>query len=232
MKKQATTLLSAVSMIATSALLTTNVLAEDAALSTDNQKFSYGIGLQIGQSIARQNVQVDQDALILAIQDALNGKEPRVALDELKRVMEAEEKKIAAKQTASSDKNLEIGQAFMVENKKLDGIKTTASGLQYRVITAGSGASPKTTDTVTVHYRGTLIDGNEFDSSYKREQPATFPLNGVIKGWQEALPMMKQGGKWEIFVPSELAYGPKGAGGAIGPNETLIFEIELLKIGK
>ena len=232
MKKQVITLASAVSMIATSALLTTNTLAEEAPLSTDNQKFSYGVGMQIGQSISRQKVKVDQDALILAIKDALEGKEPRVPLDELQRVMEAEEKKIAAQQTASSDKNLEIGKAFLAENKKLDGVKTTDSGLQYRVITAGSGVNPKTTDTVTVHYRGTLIDGQEFDSSYKREQPATFPLNGVIKGWQEALPMMKEGGKWEIFVPSDLAYGPKGAGGAIGPNETLIFEIELLKIGK
>ena len=232
MRKQVITVVSAVSMIATSALLTTNVFAEEAALTTDNQKFSYGVGMQIGQSISRQNVKVDQDALILAIKDALEGKEPRVPLDELQRVMEAEEKKIAAQQTASSDKNQEIGKAFLAENKKLDGIKTTASGLQYRVITAGSGASPKTSDTVTVHYRGTLIDGHEFDSSYKREQPATFPLKGVIKGWQEALPMMKQGGKWEIFVPSDLAYGPKGAGGAIGPNETLIFEIELLKVGE
>ncbi len=232
MRKQVITLVSAVSMIATSSLLTTSVFAEEAALTTDNQKFSYGVGMQIGQSISRQNVKVDQDALILAIKDALEGKEPRVPLDELQRVMEAEEKKIVAQQTASSDKNQEIGKAFLAENKKLDGIKTTGSGLQYRVITAGSGASPKTSDTVTVHYRGTLIDGHEFDSSYKREQPATFPLKGVIKGWQEALPMMKQGGKWEIFVPSELAYGPKGAGGAIGPNETLIFEIELLKIGE
>ena len=232
MKKQIITALSVVSITLACTLLTTHVSAEETALSTDNQKFSYGVGMQIGQSIARQNVKVDQDALILAIKDALGGKEPRVPLEELQRVMEAEEKKIQEQQTASSDKNLEIGKAFMEENKKLDGVKTTESGLQYRVIKAGSGANPKTTDTVTVHYRGTLIDGNEFDSSYKREQPATFPLNGVIKGWQEALPMMKEGGKWELFVPSELAYGPKGAGGAIGPNETLIFEIELMKVGK
>jgi len=232
MKKQVISAISAVSITAAGALFSTNSLAEDATLSTDNQKFSYGVGMQIGQSIARQNVKVDQDALLLAIKDALEGKEPRVPLDELQRVMQAEEKKIQEQQAASSGKNLEIGQAFLAENKKLDGIKTTTSGLQYREITAGSGASPKVEDTVTVHYRGTLIDGTEFDSSYKREQPATFPLNGVIKGWQEALPMMKQGGKWEIFVPSELAYGPKGAGGSIGPNETLIFEIELLKVGE
>lgn len=206
--------------------------AEDAAISTDTQKFSYGIGLQIGQSLSRQNVSVDQDAMFLAIKDALEGKEPRVSLEELQKVMAAEEQKIQQQQNAAGDKNLEVGKAFLEENKKRDGITTTNSGLQYRIITEGSGAKPQVTDTVTVHYRGTLIDGEEFDSSYKRGEPATFPLNGVIKGWQEALPLIKEGGKWEIFVPSELAYGPKGAGASIGPNETLIFEIELLNIGQ
>ena len=229
MKKQ---IIFASSIVAGSLLFTSIATAEDAALSTDNQKFSYGVGMQIGQSLARQNVKMDQDALILAIKDALAGKEPRVPVEELQRVMAAEEKKIQQQQTVSAEKNLQVGNAFLEENKKLDGIKTTDSGLQYRVIKAGSGANPTTADTVTVHYRGTLIDGEEFDSSYKREQPATFPLNGVIKGWQEALPMMKEGGKWEVFVPSSLAYGAKGAGGSIGPNETLIFEIELLNIKK
>lgn len=229
MKKQIIMTTAAVSMTLGGLLFTPNSIAED-GLESDNQKFSYGIGLQIGQSIARQNVDVDQDALIMALKDALNGKEPRISLEELQRVMAAEEQKIQKKQKVSSDKNKNIGDAFLAENKKLDGIKTTASGLQYRVIKAGTGASPSPSDTVSVHYRGTLIDGHEFDSSYKREQPATFPVNGVVKGWQEALPMMKEGGKWEIFVPSELAYGEKGAGAAIGPNETLIFEIELLSI--
>lgn len=183
-------------------------------------------------SIARQNVDIDQEALIMALKDALNGKEPRISLEELQRVMAAEEKKVQNKQVAIADKNLEIGKAFLEDNKKMDGIKTTDSGLQYRVITAGTGANPSATDTVKVHYRGTLIDGQEFDSSYNRGEPATFPVNGVIKGWQETLPMMKEGGKWEIFVPSELAYGDQGAGGSIGPNETLIFEIELLSIEK
>lgn len=230
MKKQIIMATAAVSMTVGGLFFTSNSVAEDAALETDNQKFSYGIGLQIGQSIARQNVEIDQEALFLALKDALNGKEPRVPLEELQRVMTAEEKKIQEKQTAIADKNLQIGKAFLAENKKLDGIKTTASGLQYRIIKAGTGASPTASDTVSVHYRGTLIDGHEFDSSYSRKQPATFPVNGVVKGWQEALPMMKEGDKWEIFVPSDLAYGPQGAGGAIGPNETLIFEIELLSI--
>lgn len=219
--------------VATATLfLNSNATAEEVKLSTDNQKFSYGVGLQIGQSIARQNVKVDQDALLLAIKDALNGQEPRVSLEELQRVMEVEEKKIQQQQAATADKNLQVGKAFLAENKKRDGVKTTASGLQYRVINEGKGAKPKTSDTVSVHYTGTLIDGREFDSSHRRNEPATFPINGVIQGWQEALPMMAEGSKWEIFVPSDLAYGPKGAGGTIGPNETLIFEIELLSINK
>ncbi len=232
MKKQLITAVSIVSVVAGSTFLSTRVLAEDASLSTDKQKFSYGIGLQIGQSLSQQPFEVDHDALILAIKDALAGKESRVSLKELQRVMAAEEKKLNEKQTAAADDNLKIGKAFLEDNKKKNGIKTTASGLQYRVIKEGSGESPTLDDTVTVNYRGTLLDGTEFDSSYKRGQPATFPLKGVIKGWQEALPMMKKGAKWEIFVPSELAYGPRGAGGSIGPNETLIFEIELLDIKK
>ncbi|MFK8066958.1 MAG: FKBP-type peptidyl-prolyl cis-trans isomerase [Gammaproteobacteria bacterium] len=220
------------SFITGSFLLSSVAIAEDAELNTDKQKFSYGIGLQIGQSIAAQNVEVDQDALIMALKDALSGQEPRVSLEELQKVMTQEEKKMQQKQIAAADKNKQIGQAFLAENKKLDGVKTTASGLQYRIIKAGSGAKPSVSDSVTVHYRGTLIDGHEFDSSYKREQPATFNVNGVVKGWQEALPMMKEGGKWEVFIPSELAYGSKGAGAAIGPDETLIFEIELLSVNK
>lgn len=225
-------LILATAVAAATLFLNSNATAEEVKLSTDNQKFSYGVGLQIGQSIARQNVKVDQDALLLAIKDALNGQEPRVSLEELQRVMEVEEKKIQQQQAATADKNLQVGKAFLAENKKRDGVKTTASGLQYRVISPGKGAKPKTSDTVSVHYKGTLIDGREFDSSHRRNEPATFPINGVIQGWQEALPMMAEGSKWEIFVPSDLAYGAKGAGGTIGPNETLIFEIELLSINK
>lgn len=225
-------LILATSVAAATLFLNSTATAEEVDLSTDNQKFSYGVGLQIGQSISRQNVKVDQDALLLAIKDALNGQEPRISLEELQRVMEVEEKKIQQQQAAAADKNLQLGQAFLAENKKRDGIKTTASGLQYRVINEGKGAKPKTSDTVSVHYKGTLIDGREFDSSHRRNEPATFPVNGVIQGWKEALPMMAEGSKWEIFVPSDLAYGAKGAGGAIGPNETLIFEIELLNINK
>jgi FKBP-type peptidyl-prolyl cis-trans isomerase FklB len=221
------------SSILASVLLTpVSAIAEDPQIQTDKQKFSYGIGLQIGQGLKNQKLDIDQRALELAIRDALAGSEPRISIEELRAVMAKEEQKMTTAKDVTAKKNLEVGKAFLAENAKLDGVKTTDSGLQYRVIKAGTGPSPKLTDTVTVHYKGTLIDGTEFDSSYSRNQPATFPLKGVVKGWQEALPMMKEGGKWEIFVPSTIAYGDKGAGGAIGPNETLIFEIELLNIQK
>jgi len=125
---------------------------------------------------------------------------------------------------------LEKGQQFLQENAKKDGVKTTASGLQYEVLTEGTGKSPKATDTVLVHYKGTLLDGTEFDSSYKRGEPIEFPLNQVIKGWTEGVQLMKEGGKYRFFIPSTLAYGSRGAGGAIGPDETLIFDVELLKV--
>ena len=131
-----------------------------------------------------------------------------------------------------AEKNKKAGEEFLAANKVKEGIVTTESGLQYRVINEGSGPKPTETDNVTVHYKGTLIDGEEFDSSYKRNQPATFPVNGVIKGWTEALQLMSKGSKWELFIPSEIAYGPNGAGGAIGPNEVLIFEVELIDINK
>ena len=136
--------------------------------------------------------------------------------------------KAAAASKEAGEKNTKEGEKFLAENKTKPGVKTTASGLQYLVEKEGSGAAPKETDTVTVNYRGTLIDGTEFDSSYKRGEPATFPVNRVIKGWTEALQLMKPGGKYKLFIPANLAYGPSGAGGDIGPNATLIFEVELM----
>jgi FKBP-type peptidyl-prolyl cis-trans isomerase FklB len=128
----------------------------------------------------------------------------------------------------AAEKNKKDGAAFLAENKKKEGVVTLPSGLQYKIITQGTGNTPKATDTVTVNYRGSLVDGTEFDSSYKRGQPATFPVNGVIKGWTEALQLMKEGAKWQLFIPSDLAYGEKGAGNVIGPNATLIFDVELI----
>jgi len=129
-----------------------------------------------------------------------------------------------------SEKQKQRGEAFLAENKKKEGVKTLPSGLQYKVVKAGSGKKPKLDDTVTVQYRGTLIDGTEFDSSFRRGQPATFPVSGVIPGWTEALPLMEEGAKWQLFIPPKLAYGERGAGGLIGPNATLIFEVELISI--
>jgi len=137
---------------------------------------------------------------------------------------------LAVTTSAMSQSSLEKGQTFLAENAKKDGVKTTASGLQYEVLTPGTGKSPKATDVVQVNYRGTTIDGKEFDSSYKRGEPIEFPLNGVIPGWTEGVQLMKEGAKYRFFIPSNLAYGASGAGSAIGPNETLIFDVELLKV--
>jgi FKBP-type peptidyl-prolyl cis-trans isomerase FklB len=203
-------------------------------LKTDKDKVSYSIGLDIGTNFKRQSVDLDAKALAAGIADGLSGGKPLLAEDEVRKVLAEFRQQMGAKaqQVAQqlAEKNQKAGEAFLAENKKKKGVITLPSGLQYRVITAGTGKIPKATDTVTTHYRGTLIDGTEFDSSYKRGEPASFPVNGVIKGWTEALQLMKVGSKWQLFIPSNLAYGPQGAGQVIGPNATLIFEIELLAI--
>ena len=203
-------------------------------LKTDKDKVSYSIGLDIGTNFKRQSVDLDQKALAAGIADGMSGGKPLLTEDEVRKVLAQFQQQMAAKaqQMAQqlADKNLKEGEVFLAENKKKKGVVTLPSGLQYRVITAGTGKIPKATDTVTTHYRGTLIDGTEFDSSYKRGEPASFPVNGVVKGWTEALQLMKVGSKWQLVIPSNLAYGPQGAGQAIGPNATLIFEIELLSI--
>lgn len=203
-------------------------------LKTDKDKVSYSIGLDIGTNFKRQSVDLDQKALAAGIADGLSGGKPLLTEDEVRTVLAQFQQQMAAKAQAMAqqlaDKNQKEGEAFLAENKKKKGVITLPSGLQYRVITAGTGKIPKATDTVTTHYRGTLIDGTEFDSSYKRGEPASFPVNGVVKGWTEALQLMKVGSKWQLVIPSNLAYGPQGAGQVIGPNATLIFEIELLSI--
>src|SRR5256885_11508164 len=195
-------------------------------LKDQKDKVSYSIGLNIGFNLNRQNVQINPDVLAAGIKDAIAGK-PQLTTDQIKEIMATFEKDMEQKQKAAGEKNASEGAKFLDENKKKDGVKTTASGLQYKVIKDGTGAQPKATDTVTVNYRGTLINGTEFDSSYKRGQPATFPVNGVIKGWTEALQLMKQGSKYQLFIPSTLAYGERAMGPDIGPNSTLIFEVEL-----
>src|SRR6266566_2527548 len=196
-------------------------------LKDQKDKISYSIGLNIGFNLSRQNVQINPDVVSAGIKDAIAGK-PQLTTDQVKEVMATFEKDMEQKQKAAGDKNASEGAKFLEENKKKEGVKATASGLQYKVIKDGTGAQPKATDTVTVNYRGTLINGAEFDSSYKRGQPATFPVNGVIKGWTEGLQLMKVGSKYQFFIPPNLAYGERAVSPELSPNSTLIFEVELL----
>ena len=193
-------------------------------------KVSYGVGLNVGANFKKQGQELNPDALLAGVKDALSGKTPALNENELKETMEAWSKQMEDKQKVVGEKNAADATKFLAENKKKNGVKTTASGLQYKVMKEGAGAQPKETDTVTVNYRGTLINGAEFDSSYKRGQPATFPVNGVIKGWTEALQLMKTGSKYQLFIPADLAYGARAVGPDITPNSALIFEVELLEV--
>jgi len=212
----------------------------DIKLESQEQKVSYIIAEDMANRLKSQEVALDPKIVAMALNDVASGRESRLSEEEKQEVikvfqesMQAKQKELMAKQEAefkaSADKNLEEGKKFLEENAKKEGVQTTDSGLQYKVITEGSGASPTESSVVEVDYKGTLIDGTEFDSSYKNGQPVQFPVNGVIKGWTEALQLMKEGAKWELYIPSDLAYGPGGAGGLIGPNSTLIFEVELHK---
>jgi FKBP-type peptidyl-prolyl cis-trans isomerase len=216
-------------------LLVSSVPAQDKPdLTNPKQKTSYAIGLDIATSLKRQELDVDAKALTAGIADGFAGK-PALTEDEQKAVIMDLQKSAMAraeeKQKAGAEKNLKAGEDFLAANAKKDGVKTTASGLQYKVIKAGTGASPKPTDTVKVHYTGKLVDGTVFDSSVERGTPATFPVKGVIPGWTEALQLMKVGDKWKLFIPAKLAYGEQGPD-PIGPNSVLIFEVELLGIEK
>jgi FKBP-type peptidyl-prolyl cis-trans isomerase FklB len=210
-------------------LLAAPALAADKPKS-DKERFSYAVGWQIGQNMKQQGTEVDAKTLAQGLQDAQSGAQPRLTNDEMQVAVQAQQQRQVAQRETLAKKNLETGKAFLADNKKKAGVVATASGLQYKVLKAGKGKQPKATDTVEVHYRGTLLNGTEFDSSYQRNQTATFPIHGVIKGWQEALPLMKEGAKWQVWIPADLAYGERGAGRAIGPNETLVFEIELLAV--
>ena len=195
-------------------------------LKDQKDKVSYSIGMQIGFNLGRQKVDVNPDILAAGIKDAISGK-PLLTTEQVKDIMSQFEKDMEQKQKQAGEKNKTDGEKFLEDNKKKAGVKTTASGLQYKVEKEGTGPQPKPTDMVTVNYRGTLIDGTEFDSSYKRNQPATFPVNGVIKGWTEALQLMKKGAKYQLFIPASLAYGERAMGPDIGANSTLIFDVEL-----
>ena len=203
-------------------------------LKTLQQKASYSYGVDVATRLKQQGIELDVNALNRGIADAYNGTE--LALDEEARIQAKTDfqndlrETLIRQQAEIAEKNLAAGKAFLEENAKKPGVITTESGLQYKVITSGDGKQPKESDTVTTHYRGTLIDGREFDSSYKRDQPASFPVKGVIKGWTEALQLMHVGDKWQLFIPSDLAYGASQRSELIQPNSTLIFEIELLDV--
>jgi FKBP-type peptidyl-prolyl cis-trans isomerase len=203
-------------------------------LTTKAQKTSYCLGLDVGMSMKRLPVELDTDALLAGMFDMLQDRPPKVSREEFSRLMEELQKTLKSKQEAVAKEaganNKAVGAAYLAENAKKDGVMVTASGLQVEIIEAGNGVKPKATDTVRVHYRGTLLNGQEFDSSYSRNEPAEFPLNRVIAGWTEGLQLLKVGGKARLTIPPELAYGEQGAAPAIGPNSTLVFEVELLAV--
>lgn len=198
-------------------------------LDTDMQKASYAIGQQIGQNLKAQNIDADADVLGASIKEAMKGDKSRMKPEEMQQAMMKLQEAVIAKQKEAGEKNKKTGQEFLDKNKTQAGVKTTASGLQYQVLTEGTGKTPAASDTVKAHYKGTLIDGKVFDSSYDRGQPAEFPVSGVIPGWTEALQMMKVGSKWKLFIPAELAYGQQSPPG-IPSNSVLIFEVELLDV--
>ena len=208
--------------------------AEEAAVKLDDakQRISYTIGLNIGRDFTSQGVEVDTTALMAGVRDGLGGQKPRLTdeqmMAEVKSFREGMIAKQEAKQKAMAAKNKADGEAFLAKNAKEQGVVVRDSGLQYKVLKEGTGVQPKADSVVSVHYRGTLLDGTEFDSSYERKEPLILPVGGVIPGWTEALPLMKEGAKWQLFIPAALAYGEEGAPPAIGPNAVLIFEVELL----
>jgi len=203
-------------------------------LDTPEKRLSYGIALRMSERMVADGMVMDVDAYALGMRDAFDGAEARLTDEEINAEMMAFQEKVEAEREAAqaqvSEGNAEAGAAFLAENAQREGIIVTESGLQYEVVTAGEGASPGRDDEVEVHYRGTLIDGTVFDSSYDRGQTVTFGVSQVIPGWTEALQLMKEGAKYNLYIPSDLAYGPGGAGQVIGPNATLIFEVELIKV--
>lgn len=206
---------------------------EAPVLKTQKDKVSYGIGVDVARNFKRLGIDLDVEVLIKALRDVYSGEKLLMTEEDLRKTMNAHQTELREKQVLATRKvaedNKKQGGAFLAENKTKEGVVTLPSGLQYKVLMEGSGKIPKTTDEVTVNYRGTFIDGTEFDSSYTRGKPATFRVDSVIRGWTEALLLMKEGSKWQFFIPPDLGYGERGAG-PIPPNSTLIFEVELISV--
>ena len=210
-----------------------NDKTEAAGLETDLERLSYGMGYNLGSRI-KGEIDIDVDTFATGVRHGTTGDQRLMSDEEIVAAMQKFQEQASAQHEAEmaelSASNQAASEAFLAENAAKEGVVTTESGLQYRVIEAGEGDKPGLTDTVEVHYRGTLVDGTEFDSSYGRGEPVVFPVNGVIPGWTEALQLMSEGAKWELVIPSDLAYGPGGTGGPIGPNQALVFEVELLDV--
>ncbi|HWQ69489.1 MAG TPA: FKBP-type peptidyl-prolyl cis-trans isomerase [Patescibacteria group bacterium] len=216
-------------------LLAAQASAEEASvLKTQQDKVSYSIGVEAGRNYKRMGVEVDADLLVKGLRDALSDEKLLMTDEEIRATMTAHQAELRQKQAQATrlaaENNKKAGEAFLAANKTKEGVVTLPSGLQYKILKAGNGKTPTETDTVECNYRGTLIDGTEFDSSYRRGQPAAFKVTGVIPGWKEALKLMPVGSKWQLVIPHQLAYGERGVGRDIGPNATLIFEVELLTI--
>ena len=217
--------------LALAAAMPATAAEEDPQLDSTLQRLSYAVGLQIGQSLRRQGLdEIDAAALAAALEDVYADRPPRLTIEQMQAAQAAYQAESAARQGRRAESNLAAGRAFLASNATNEGVVETPDGLQYRILRAGEGATPKAEDRVVVHYRGRLLDGTEFDSSYGRGEPTEFMLGAVIPGWQAALQLMPVGSHWEVWIPAELAYGERGAGGAIGPNQALHFEIELLEI--
>jgi FKBP-type peptidyl-prolyl cis-trans isomerase len=218
-------------LITISTLIFATQAANSAPLESDKEKISYAIGQQIGTQIKSQGVDIDIATFTRSIEGAVQGKPSELNAEEIQAAMLKLRDNAMAKMKKEADENAVKGKKFLDENKAKPGVKVTASGLQYKVVKEGTGPQPKASDKVKVHYKGTLLDGTEFDSSYKRNQPAEFPLQGVIKGWTEGIPLMKTGSTYTFYIPAELAYGPQGRPGIPG-NSVLTFDVELLEILK
>lgn len=204
--------------------------AQAADPQTEQEKLSYALGAFFGQTVSRQNMELDIPAFLQAVEDILSGAETRLSGEEMRQILSDYQTREQQQRAAAANRNEQDGIRYLEDNKRKEGVKTLPSGLQYKIIKAGAGEKPGPESQVVVHYRGTLIDGTEFDSSYARGEPVAFGVDQVIKGWQEALQLMPAGSSWQIVVPSELGYGERGAGGVIGPHATLLFDIELLEI--